>query len=99
MKPGSNLVLIENVIPETPDYAYGKWLDLHMMVVAGGRERTAKEYRELWDEARRSQSGNWRSEGRCQAAGLKPPALHLNLRRNRGSKTALLLERGTGGFE
>jgi hypothetical protein len=47
VKAGSNLASIENVIPETPGYAYGKWLDLHMMVVAGGRENTVKEYREL----------------------------------------------------
>jgi len=51
MKPASHLVLIENVIPETSDYAYGKWLDLHMMALAGGRERTAKEYRELYSQA------------------------------------------------
>jgi len=51
MKPAAHLVLIENVIPETSDYAYGKWLDLHMLVVAGGRERTAQEYRELFAHA------------------------------------------------
>jgi hypothetical protein len=51
MKPDAHLVLIENVIPETSDYAYGKWLDLHMMVLAGGCERTAQEYRELFAQA------------------------------------------------
>ena len=51
MKPDAYLILIENVIPETPEYAYGKWLDLHMMVLAGGRERTAREYRELYSQA------------------------------------------------
>jgi O-methyltransferase domain/Dimerisation domain len=51
MKPAAHLVLIENVIPETSDYAYGKWLDLHMMVIAGGSERTAEEYRELFAQA------------------------------------------------
>jgi O-methyltransferase domain/Dimerisation domain len=51
MKPAAHLVLIENVIPETSDYAYGKWLDLHMMVIAGGNERTAEEYCALFAEA------------------------------------------------
>jgi hypothetical protein len=51
MKPTSQLILIENVIPETSEYAYGKWLDLHMLVLAGGRERTVKEYRELYARA------------------------------------------------
>jgi hypothetical protein len=51
MKPASHLILVENVIPGTSDYAYGKWLDLHMMVLAGGRERTAEDYRELYAQA------------------------------------------------
>jgi hypothetical protein len=51
MKPASYLVLIEMVIPETSEYTYGKWLDLHMLVLAGGRERSITEYRELYARA------------------------------------------------
>ena len=47
MKPDTRLVLAENVIPETRDFSFGKWIDLQMLVVAGGQERTADEYREL----------------------------------------------------
>ena len=47
MKADSRLVLIENVLPETGENSFGKWIDLQMLLVAGGRERTAAEYREL----------------------------------------------------
>ena len=36
------------VIPETPEYTFGKWLDLQMLVQVVGRERTAAEYGELY---------------------------------------------------
>jgi len=29
----------------------GKWMDVNMLVMAGGRERTAAEFRELYDKA------------------------------------------------
>jgi len=48
MQPHARLVLIEHVIPETPELTLGKWIDLHMLVLAGGRERTATEYAELY---------------------------------------------------
>jgi O-methyltransferase domain len=48
MKPESQVVLIEDIIPETPELTIAKWMDLHMMAVAGGRERTALEYQELY---------------------------------------------------
>ena len=48
MKPGSFLVLIEEVVPEPPKPTFGMWLDPHMMVMHRGRERTATEYRELY---------------------------------------------------
>ena len=47
MKPGSCLVLIEEVIPEPPRPTFGMWLDPHMLVMHRGRERTATEYGEL----------------------------------------------------
>ena len=47
MNPGSRLMLIEVLVPETEGVNYGVWTDLGMMVLAGGRERSATEYREL----------------------------------------------------
>jgi hypothetical protein len=48
MKPSSVLVLIEAVLPEPPRPTFGMWMDPHMLVMHGGRERTAHEYRELY---------------------------------------------------
>jgi len=47
MKPSAYLMLIEASIPETPEFHLNKWIDLHMLVAAGGRERTGPEYGEL----------------------------------------------------
>jgi O-methyltransferase domain/Dimerisation domain len=46
--PESCVVLIEEIIPDTPELTWGKWIDLHMMTVTGGRERTTSEYNELF---------------------------------------------------
>jgi hypothetical protein len=51
MKPGARLLLLEELIPETPEFVPGKWIDLLMLAITGGRERTAKEYRELLSAA------------------------------------------------
>ena len=48
---GARLVLVEWVIPETAAFDTGKWMDINMLVNAGGRERTATEFRELYDQA------------------------------------------------
>lgn len=47
IKPGATLLLLEFVIPEHDGEFIGKWVDLEMLVVAGGRERTAEQYRSL----------------------------------------------------
>jgi hypothetical protein len=47
MKPGARLILLEEMIPETSKFAPGKWTDLVMLAITGGRERTEREYREL----------------------------------------------------
>jgi hypothetical protein len=44
---GERLLLMENVIPPGNEPSFGKWLDLLMLVYAGGRERTADEFRDL----------------------------------------------------
>jgi hypothetical protein len=38
---------MENVIPAGNEPSFGKWLDLLMLVYAGGRERTVDEFRVL----------------------------------------------------
>ena len=38
------LLVIELVIPQGEEPFFGKWLDLHMLVMAGARERTEAEY-------------------------------------------------------
>jgi hypothetical protein len=51
MKPGARLLLLEELLPETPELVPGKWIDLLMLAITGGRERTEKEYRELLSAA------------------------------------------------
>jgi hypothetical protein len=46
-KPGTKLFLVEAVIPENDKPHLGKLLDLEMMVIASGRERTQTEYAQL----------------------------------------------------
>jgi hypothetical protein len=45
------LLVIELVLPPGEKPFFGKWMDLHMLVLAGARERTAEEYRTLFKEA------------------------------------------------
>jgi hypothetical protein len=49
--PDGRLLLIELVIPEGDGMHPGKFIDLEMLLVAGGRERTEEEYRELLAKA------------------------------------------------
>ena len=51
MQPDSRVILIERIVSDTPEPDLTKWLDLHMLVVAGGQERTAAEYTELYRKA------------------------------------------------
>ena len=47
MPAGAKLLLVECVLPEGDGAPFGKLLDLQMMVVFGGLERTEEEYRRL----------------------------------------------------
>lgn len=47
----ARLVLVEWVIPETAEVDSGKWMDINMLVNAGGRERTAVEFANLYEQA------------------------------------------------
>ncbi|HEX3869385.1 MAG TPA: methyltransferase [Pirellulales bacterium] len=51
MKEHSRLLVVESVIPPGNDPFMGKFLDLNMMLIPGGKERTADEYRELYTQA------------------------------------------------
>ena len=46
------LLLIEMVVPPGNDPEFAKWLDISMLVFAGGCERTEREYRDLLTVAR-----------------------------------------------
>lgn len=49
MPSHAKLVLAEAVIPEEGDALYGRMMDMNMMVMCGGKERTAKEWEALLD--------------------------------------------------
>ena len=51
MKPSARLMVVDSVIPETPEFDMGKWMDLNMMAMATGRERTAAEFGDLFERA------------------------------------------------
>jgi O-methyltransferase domain/Dimerisation domain len=48
---GARVLVLESVIPEDNEPHSGKWLDLLMLVLAGGRERTEGEWRALLEGA------------------------------------------------
>jgi len=45
--PGAKVLVVESVIPPGDEFHPGKWLDLVMLAVPAGRERTASEYEKL----------------------------------------------------
>lgn len=47
----TKLLIIESVIPPGNDPYPGKFMDINMLVITGGRERTEAEYRTLLDRA------------------------------------------------
>ena len=47
MGPDGRLLLVEGVIPPGNEPCFGKLLDLTMLTIPGGKERTAEEYRTL----------------------------------------------------
>lgn len=51
MKPGSKLLVLESVIPEGNAFHPGKFMDINMMAMTGGRERTEKEFTTLFAKA------------------------------------------------
>ncbi|MBS0210307.1 MAG: methyltransferase [Planctomycetes bacterium] len=51
MQPGHKLLLVEAVIPAGNTPFHTKLLDLTMMLIPGGKERTEAEYRTLYEQA------------------------------------------------
>ncbi len=51
MKPNGRLLLIESVILPGNEPDFGKLLDLNMLVIPGGKERTEPQYRALYEAA------------------------------------------------
>src|SRR5262249_54326534 len=49
--PHGKLLVIETIVPEDNKPHFGKILDLVMLVIVGGRERTEQEYRGLLTRA------------------------------------------------
>jgi hypothetical protein len=47
MRPHARLMVVESVITDTPDFDLGKWMDMNMMMMSTGRERTAAEFGDL----------------------------------------------------
>ena len=47
MAPDGRILVVELVLPPGNEPSLGKWLDLHMLVLLTGRERTEAEYRSL----------------------------------------------------
>jgi hypothetical protein len=45
------LLVVDSVIPESPEPHFGKLLDLEMLLMPGGRERTEREFRTLFAKA------------------------------------------------
>ncbi len=50
-EPGAAVLVIETVMPEGPEQHWAKTLDVLMLAVTGGRERTEAEYRRLLGDA------------------------------------------------
>ncbi len=51
MRPDSKVLVVEGVIAPGNDRDHTKLLDITMLVIPGGQERTEQEYRQLYDAA------------------------------------------------
>jgi cyclopropane fatty-acyl-phospholipid synthase-like methyltransferase len=45
------LMLVEAVVPATSEPHFSKFIDLNMLVMTGGRERTEAEFRKLYEDS------------------------------------------------
>lgn len=51
MKPNGKLILVDCVVPETTEPHFSKFIDLNMLVMTGGKERTKEEFEQLLADA------------------------------------------------
>ena len=51
MKPGGKLIIVDCVVPENNEPDFSKFFDLNMLVMTGGKERTEREFAELFAAA------------------------------------------------
>jgi ubiquinone/menaquinone biosynthesis C-methylase UbiE len=51
MAPHARVLVLEKTVPIDDTPGPGRWLDLHVMLLTGGRERTAPEYEALFAKA------------------------------------------------
>jgi hypothetical protein len=51
MAKGATVLVIESVIPPGNTPYAGKFMDINMLVMTGGRERTESEYRQLFERS------------------------------------------------
>jgi hypothetical protein len=51
MNPGGRVILLESVIAPGSQPDFGKIIDLEMLLMPGGRERTEQEFRNLFEQA------------------------------------------------
>jgi SAM-dependent methyltransferase len=51
LKPGGKLYLIEMVLPDDNAPGFGQWMDLNMLAMLPGKERTLSEYKGLLEQA------------------------------------------------
>ena len=51
MAPDGKVLVVESILPAGNGSAFGALLDLNMLVMTGGRERTEREFRRLFDAA------------------------------------------------
>jgi hypothetical protein len=51
MRPDSRILVLEKTVPTDDTPGPGRWLDVHVMLLTGGRERTEEEYRALFAKA------------------------------------------------
>ena len=47
----ARLLVIEKIVPENPGPDWSKMLDIHMLTLLGGRQRTAQQYEDLLADA------------------------------------------------
>jgi O-methyltransferase len=51
MNPDGRVIIVDTVVPEDDRPDFSKFFDLNMMVMTGGKERTAAEFEQLLAEA------------------------------------------------